>query len=169
MAMRCCASRSMVTQHAAPVPGVAAACNFWPWRIFAPGRRRMVRPTRRRRVGRTMRRRPGAKILQGQKLQAAATPGTGAACWVTIERDAQHRIAIGGALSGQKLRVYRVHLQLIFKSLIAQTDQAGADPGVLAMDAFDDLLDGLEARLLSDRTLGGSVWQAGEGDRLFGE
>ncbi len=109
------------------------------------------------------------KILQGQELQAAATPGTGAACWVTIERDAQHRIAIGGALSGQKLRVYRVHLQLIFKSLIAQTDQAGADPGVLAMDAFDDLLDGLEARLLSDRTLGGSVWQAGEGDRLFGE
>jgi hypothetical protein len=109
------------------------------------------------------------KILQGAELQAAATPGTGAACWVTLERDAQHRIAIGGAHSGQKLRVYRTHLQLIFKSLIAQTDQAGVDPGVLAMDAFDDILDGLQARLLADRTLGGTVWQAGEGAALFGE
>ncbi len=108
------------------------------------------------------------KLIQGQELWTPEVPGSGAAAYVTLARDAQHRIAVGGASSGQKLRVYSARLVVAHKTALTG-DAGGADVGVQAMDAYDDLIDAVVARLLADRTLGGAVWQSGEGAALFGE
>ncbi len=107
------------------------------------------------------------KLIQGQQMWTPDVQGTGAAAYVTLARDSQHRIAIGGATSGQKLRAYQA--RLVVASRTDTTGDSGVDPGVQAMDAFDDLAEQIIGRILADRTLGGQVWQSGEGDRLFGE
>ncbi len=109
------------------------------------------------------------KLLQGQDMWTPDVAGSAAGAYVTLARDSQHRIAIGGASSGQKLRVYQATLNIAHKTDSTGTDTGGIDPGVTAMDAYDDLVEAVIGRLLADRTLGGTVWQAGEGDRLFGE
>lgn len=109
------------------------------------------------------------KLMQGQQLWQPEVQGSGAGAYVTLARDSQRRIAIGGATSGVKLRTYQASLMIVHKTDTTGTDTGGVDPGVLAMDAYDDLIDAVIARLLADRTLGGTTWQVGEGDRLFGE
>jgi hypothetical protein len=88
------------------------------------------------------------------------TSGSGALGFIHIERQMERRIAIGGATSGVKLRVYDFGLVVILRSAKPHGEDATTDN--------DSILDHVVAHLQADRTLGGSVFQAGEGD-TFGE
>lgn len=96
-----------------------------------------------------------AKFVDQQRLFNDSS-GSGAIGIVHIERQEERRIAIGGATSGVKQRTYDVGLQIIFESVKPHGEDASAD--------LDALLDAVVTRLQSDRTLGGAVFQAGEGD-----
>jgi hypothetical protein len=97
------------------------------------------------------------KILQGEEFFGGDTPGSGAVIAVHLERRREKRIALG-----RKRVTYTVALLVAFRSTEADVVAAQAD--------CDALLDLLETRLRSDHDLGGGVvWQAGEGEELFGE
>lgn len=84
-------------------------------------------------------------------------PGSdsGAVGLVHIADQEERRIAIDGAHGGVKERDYTVWVFVLFRSKESDFDQATSD--------LDALLDNLVDRLQSDRTLGGQVFQAGEG------
>lgn len=79
---------------------------------------------------------------------------TGCQMVVTIYRQHEFRIALGGATSGQKQRNFEVELACFIRSRTPHAE-----------DAQDDvyaLQDALLAYMRQDRTLGGAVFQAGE-------
>lgn len=95
---------------------------------------------------------------------ASSDPGhtSGAVIFVHLREQNERRIAVGGATSGLKMRVYSVGLICVFRSKTANTEEVGADN-----DAF---LDSLVDAILASRTAGApdAVFQWGEGDD-FGE
>jgi hypothetical protein len=64
--------------------------------------------------------------------------------------------------AGWKEITYQVGLVISFRS-VAQDPGGEDDPGELAMDGFDDAIEGIKTRLRSDTTLGDAVFSAGEG------
>lgn len=73
-----------------------------------------------------------------------------------IVRERETRIAVGGEHDGMKRVDYTVQLQLFFKSVKQDWEEA--------MDDLDAIVEALKARIRSDRTLASSdVWQFGEG------
>lgn len=92
--------------------------------------------------------------LGEQALGLSAGNGSGAYAIVDLGDDSEVRIAVGGLTAGIKHVTYKVMIGLFFASF---------KPALQAMADYDTLLDALKARIRSDRTLGGSVWQAGEG------
>lgn len=97
-----------------------------------------------------------------------ASPGEqmGAAAYMHLEQDREHRKAVGGATSGKKRVVHHVGLVVLFKSLQQEPGAGEVDPGEVAVDAHDILIEAIKTRLRSDRTLGGTVFSAGEGAEL---
>ena len=68
------------------------------------------------------------------------------------------RFALGGEHSGKKRIDYLVSLEVYHRSTVAEPLQA--------LEAFDEVVDGIKTRLREDRRLGADdeiVWQAGEG------
>lgn len=80
----------------------------------------------------------------------------GAVMVVHIPNETEVRIAIQGATGGIKRQTYSVELHLYHLAQTPHTEDAQAD--------FDGLLDAITDRIRADRTLGGIVVQAGEGD-----
>lgn len=77
---------------------------------------------------------------------------------VMIDDEGELRFALGGEHSGKKRIDYMVSLEVYHRTMLP-------DP-VAALDAFDDVIDAIKARLRADRRLGTTeeiVWQAGEG------
>lgn len=108
-------------------------------------------------------------VIQGDSWAPALDTGWGAAIAVHLGEKRESRIALGGATSGIKRVDYAVSLVLIFRWVIPDDASEGPDtePDGWA-DAFDALLDAVEARIRSDRTFGtgqqGVIWQAGEAE-----
>jgi hypothetical protein len=98
------------------------------------------------------------KLVQGQQFFGATGVGSGAVAFVYFERKREHRRAFGGPRSGWKRVVYTVGLVVLFRSNRERMEDAADD--------HDALMDAIEARLRSDRTLGGTVFSAGEGAEL---
>lgn len=100
------------------------------------------------------------------------TPGSvsGAVCCVHLPADDEARISSGGEHAGWKRLDHTVELQLFFRHVAPATIAAGdgtADAGIVATEAFDELVEDLKARIRADRTAGGAAWQWGE-SRLSG-
>lgn len=85
---------------------------------------------------------------------------SGAVGFVFIEREEEMRRALGGPHGGTKELIYEVGLVIEFRS----THPLAED----AMDDYDSIIDLIKVRLRSDRTLGGQVFSAGEGNVLNG-
>jgi hypothetical protein len=98
------------------------------------------------------------KTIQGSDSLSGVGALDGASLAVYIESEQEYRKAFAGATDGHKRIEYRVVLQVAFRSV----KQLAQD----AMTDFDTLIELLKVRLRSDRTLGGQVWQAGEGNGL---
>lgn len=83
-------------------------------------------------------------------------PGTTSGCQivVTIYRQAEFRIALGGEHGGQKQRNFSVELACFVRSRALHAEEAQDDVYALG--------DALVEWLRRDRTLGGAVFQAGE-------
>lgn len=82
--------------------------------------------------------------------------GMGAVMVVHIPNESEVRIAIQGATGGIKRQTYAVELHLFHLAMRPHTEDAQAD--------FDGLIEAITDRIRADRTLGGIVVQAGEGD-----
>ena len=102
------------------------------------------------------------KIITAQDFRRGQPAGTktGTVGVVNVTRSTEQRIALGGAFSGWKQVSYVVEIQVYCHS----TQQKAED----AQDDFDAMFDALVARLRADRTLGSTVWEAGE-DALEGQ
>jgi hypothetical protein len=98
------------------------------------------------------------KLVQGQEFFASTGAGSGAVAFIYFEGKREHRRSIGGPKSGWKRAVYKVGLVVLFRSNKPKMEDASDD--------HDALMDAIEARLRSDRTLGGAVFSAGEGAEL---
>lgn len=90
---------------------------------------------------------------------------SGAVGWPYIESQKDRRIAFtGGPQPGggqAKLIIYEVAFSYRFLSYQAKAEDA--------LDDNDNGIDALTARIRSDRTFGGTLWQVGEGDTVMGE
>lgn len=86
--------------------------------------------------------------------------GMGAVMSVHITNDVQRRIALGGPTGGFKARPVTVELWLWHMARTAVIEDAQAD--------LDDLIDAVIVRIHGDRTLGGTVVEAGESTRGIG-
>ena len=81
----------------------------------------------------------------------------GAVMSVHIAGDSERRIALGGPTSGFKSRPVALELWVWHMARTPVSQDAQAD--------LDDLLDAIVARIHGDRTLGGTVVEAGESQR----
>ncbi|MEU5426835.1 hypothetical protein AB0H73_14695 [Streptomyces olivoreticuli] len=83
-------------------------------------------------------------------------PGTRTGCQivVTIYRQSEFRIALGGEHGGMKQRNFDIDLACFIRSRTAHAEDA--------QDDVYDLQDALVGWMRRDRTLGGAVFQAGE-------
>src|SRR5258708_6279921 len=97
---------------------------------------------------------------KGYLVGTSAGTKSGAQGWPWIEAQRDKRIAFTGGPSPSglqaKLVLYEVSFSIRFWSLQAK--------GETALDDHDAILDAFVTRLRADRTLGGTMWQAGEGD-----
>lgn len=96
----------------------------------------------------------------------AGAPGTksGTIGFSYIEGQKDRRIAFtGNPVSGGQARliIYEVAFALRFLSYQAK--------GETALDDHDNIIDLFSTRLRSDRTMGGQLWQVGDGDTVLGE
>ena len=73
-----------------------------------------------------------------------------------LPNENETRIAIQGATAGIKRQTYSIELHLYHLAQTQHSEDAQAD--------FDDVLDAIVEHIRADRTLGGIVVQAGEGD-----
>ena len=90
----------------------------------------------------------GAGLPQGAKngaLIQVALPGP----------DTEVREAMGGATDGWKRITYRTMIRVFGRSIEEHVE--------IAQSVFDDVIEAIKARIRQDRTLGGQVFQAGEG------
>ncbi|WP_433465705.1 hypothetical protein [Spirillospora sp. CA-128828] len=87
----------------------------------------------------------------------AADRGMGAVMSIHIAGDSERRIALGGPTSGFKARPVQLELWVFHMARTSVSETAQAD--------LDDLLDAIVDRIHSDRTLGGTVVEAGESPR----
>lgn len=77
---------------------------------------------------------------------------------IVFAEEGELRFALGGEHSGMKRIDYLVSLEIYFRSLLPNPDRA--------VEAFDELVDGVKVRLREDRRLAQTddvVWQCGEG------
>ena len=86
-----------------------------------------------------------------------ADRGMGAVMSVHIADDSERRIALGGPTGGFKSRPLQLELWVWHYARTPVIEDAQAD--------MDDLLDAVVARIHGDRTLGGTVTEAGESQR----
>ncbi|MEU0516641.1 hypothetical protein [Streptosporangium sp. NPDC006007] len=105
-----------------------------------------------------------AKRVSDQEYTAGLAPGRsmGAVAVVHLGDSTERRIAVGGATDGWKHRFYAVTLHLYHLAQVPQAEDAQAD--------LDELLEAIATLVHADRTLGGTVTQAGEstsGIRFF--
>jgi hypothetical protein len=102
-------------------------------------------------------------LIPGSAFFAEGVYGaqTGCVALVDLISDKEKRIATGGAHSGWKRVDYVIAIQLFFRSTAPAP--LGQDRGILAMEAFDLIVENLKQRIRADRTANGSVWQWGEG------
>lgn len=86
---------------------------------------------------------------------AGPTTKMGAVGWVYLEGEHEQRIATP-VVTGKKQVTYGIGLRVEFRSVLNDTEAA--------IDAFDDLIEAIKAKLRADPTLNGQVFVAGEGD-----
>jgi hypothetical protein len=79
----------------------------------------------------------------------------GALLQVDITHDQEVREAMGGATDGWKRITYRTLIRVFGRSIEEHVE--------IAVTNFDDVLEAIKARIRTDRTLGSTVFQAGEG------
>ena len=91
------------------------------------------------------------KIRQGPQFYTGSTV-TGAILFPFINGDRETRISLGG----EKRVQYDVIIHVECRSLQPRAEDAMAD--------FDSLIEAIKVRVRADRTLAGTVFQAGEGN-----
>lgn len=84
-----------------------------------------------------------------------AGTANGALIQIDITDDTEVREAMGGATDGWKRITYRTLVRVFGRSIEEHVE--------IALTNFDDVLEAIKARIRADRTLGGAVFQAGEG------
>lgn len=92
------------------------------------------------------------KIITGGETSTGA--GTGVQCFAVVAVTPTKRTRITTGLGGWKRNDYDVRLEVKLTSMQGTVDQA--------QDALDAVVQNIIARISSDPTLGGTVWQAGE-------
>lgn len=99
----------------------------------------------------------------GQAFAVDPARGWGAIGWPHLDQQSEKRLTFP-AHTGAKEITYKVGLLTIFQYRIPATLPDGAREDDWSK-AHDGLLDALCARLRADQTLGGAVFQAGEGEQ----
>jgi hypothetical protein len=105
------------------------------------------------------------KIINAQDFNLSAENGSGCIIVVHLTGAKENRIAMGGATSGEKFSKYDLALQVYFRSVKTDAEEA--------QDDQDAVIDTIYARWRADRNFGtapaqwngtnATVWQAGEG------
>lgn len=97
------------------------------------------------------------KIARSSDALVGAPPGTpsGSVVFVEVFAEDEKRAALGGPHGGNKDINHAVRLHLLFRSRQRKAEDAADD--------HDTQLETLLAAIRADRTLGGCVFQAGEG------
>ncbi|GAC1480493.1 MAG: hypothetical protein NVS1B16_11330 [Pseudarthrobacter sp.] len=102
-----------------------------------------------------------------------ATPGqsSGATGFVFIEREQEQRLSMP-AQTGWKRVVYNVLVVINYFYVGVGTPGGGVadagEPGILAINGYDTIVDSLKARIRSDLTCGGTFFSGGNGAELGG-
>ena len=92
-----------------------------------------------------------------------AGDGVGAVIYLHLAEQLEHRVALGGAHGGDKMRVYTLAMICWLRAALPDTRDVGA--------ANDEFLDSLTAAIQADRTAntdGDPIFQWGEGDTTDG-
>lgn len=91
--------------------------------------------------------------------QQAIAPGrqAGALMVIHLPNESEKRIAMGGPTAGVKAQKFNVMLSVYHRAEMYDPEDAQAD--------LDDLIEAIRQRIHGDRTLGGAVVEAGEGER----
>lgn len=112
------------------------------------------------------------KVTTESRFDLQQWAGSGGLIFVFLPYQSEKRIAVGGAHDGRKWRKYSCELICVFRSNKPKAEDLGAD--------FDAFLDSLVLRIQADRNFGtgsgsetgeltpGCIFQAGEGDEVFG-
>jgi hypothetical protein len=96
-------------------------------------------------------------------MWSAQIPGAfdGAIIFVGLEAQHSHRIELVGNLTGGKMRTYQINLLCYLRDTSGKSQNAEL--------ANDRMIDSIQTRLESDRTMGGRFFEAGEGDSPGGD
>lgn len=96
------------------------------------------------------------KISRSSDRLIGAAPGTvsGSVLYVEVFAEDETRVAVGGAHGGEKMVKHIVRLHLLFRSRQRKAEDAADD--------HDAQLEAVLQAIRADRTLGGTVLQAGE-------
>jgi hypothetical protein len=88
--------------------------------------------------------------------------GTGVVIYIHLRRQAEFRMALGGATGGMKMRPYNCVLICLLNSKKQNAEDVDADN--------DDFLDSLVGAIEANRNAGSpaAIFQWGEGDTLYG-
>lgn len=97
------------------------------------------------------------KRVEAKEFYAGLPLGAMSGCGAEVHIRNQHeeRESFGGAIGGSKWRTYDVRLVLRFRSRHSKPEDAENDA--------DTMFDAITNRFHADRTMGGRVFQAGEG------
>lgn len=100
---------------------------------------------------------PPKVTSEGDILTPGGMEDSGAAIFLHLQEQVEHRVALGGPHSGAKLRAYTLRMLCVLRSVNEQAEQVGLDN-----DSFlDSLTAAIEANRVANSTV---VFQWGEGD-----
>jgi hypothetical protein len=108
------------------------------------------------------------KVTNGDEWYAAIGDRSGMLAFVFIEHEVEARRSLAGPSAGYKKISYDVALVCQFRHN-GESTADGVDAGIQAIQDYDATIENLKAHVRLDRTLGGAVFQIGEGDTLSGD
>lgn len=109
------------------------------------------------------------KTTSGDEFFAVAGDRSGCLAFVFIESEKESRRSVAGTSVGYKKISYEVALVLQFRHSGETEATSTEDAAWEAIDDFDTLVEGIKHFIRTDRTLGGAVFQIGEGDTKDGD
>lgn len=110
-----------------------------------------------------------AKVVNGDDFYANPGDRSGCVAFVFIEHEVEARKSFAGDNPGYKKISSDVALVLMFRHSGESNDSTTLDATDEAIGDYDDLIEAIKEHIRTNRTLGGAVFQIGEGDTKQGD